>query len=171
MNQDATWLGKIVRSVKPPKADAILKLVTFSYHHVTSQARAPAAKLIAELRSGICVPLATAVHTIAAHHALAMLQVVYEEPLFARRYGEIYKYIIICTIPSSVAIVPHLRKVLTIHLVIPKFGIDVIIIQWFVNLLYIGGTNGMQTISNKITNNTFKTRFLFIVIKERIFCI
>ena len=29
----------------------------------------------------------------------------------------------------------------------------------------------MQAISNKITNNTFKTRFLFIVIKERIFCI
>jgi hypothetical protein len=131
MNQDATWLGKIVRSVKPPKADAILKLVTFSYHHVTSQARAPAAKLIAELRSGICVPLATAVHTIAAHHALAMLQVVYEEPLFARRYGEIYQDIIICTIPSSVAIVPYLRKVLTIHLAIPKSGIDVIIIQWF----------------------------------------
>jgi hypothetical protein len=29
----------------------------------------------------------------------------------------------------------------------------------------------MQAISNKITNNTFKTRFLFIVINERIFCI
>ena len=29
----------------------------------------------------------------------------------------------------------------------------------------------MQAISNKITNNTFKIRFLFIVIKERIFCI
>ena len=29
----------------------------------------------------------------------------------------------------------------------------------------------MQAISNKITNNTFKIRFLFIVITERIFCI
>ena len=29
----------------------------------------------------------------------------------------------------------------------------------------------MQAISNKITNNTFKIRFLLIVINERIFCI
>ena len=130
MNQDATWLGKIVRSVKPPKADAILKLVTFSYHHVTSQARAPAAKLIAELRSGIRVALSTAVHTVAAHQAFAMLQVVDEESLLARWNGEIHQDIIVRAIPSSLAIVSYLREILAIHLAIPFLGVDVILIQW-----------------------------------------
>ena len=89
MNQDTTSLGKIVGLVKPTKTDALLKLTSLSYHHISSKAGASAAKLIAELRLGICVALSTAVHTIAAQHALSMLQVVDEEPLLARWNGEI----------------------------------------------------------------------------------
>ena len=130
MNQDTTSLGKIVGLVKPTKTDALLKLTSLSYHHISSKARAAAAKLIAELRLGICVALATAVHTIAAQYTLSMLQVVDEEPLLARWNGEINQDIIICAIPSSLAIVPYLREILAIHLAIPFLGIDVILIQW-----------------------------------------
>ena len=130
MNQDTTSLGKIVGLVKPTKTDALLKFTTLSYHHIPSKAGASAADLIAELRSGIRVPLTTAVHTIAAQHTLSMLQVVDEEPLLARWNGEINQDIIIRAIPSSLAIVSYLREILTIHLVIPFLGIDVILIQW-----------------------------------------
>ena len=130
MNQDTTSLGKIVGLVKPTKTDALLKLTSLSYHHISSKARASAAKLIAELRFGIRVPLSTAVHTIAAQHTLSMLQVVDEESLLARWNGEINQDIIICAIPSSLAIVSYLREILAIHLAIPFLGIDVILIQW-----------------------------------------
>ena len=130
MNQDTTSLGKIVGLVKPTKTDALLKLTTLSYHHISSKAGAAATDLIAELRLGICVALSTAVHTIAAQHTLSMLQVVDEEPLLARWNGEINQDIIICAIPSSLAIVAYLGKVLAIHLAIPFLGIDVILIQW-----------------------------------------
>lgn len=130
MNQDTTSLGKIVGLVKPTKTDALLKLTSLSYHHISSKARASAAKLIAELRSGICVALSTAVHTIAAQHTLPMLQVVDEEPLLARWNGEINQDIIICAIPSLLAIVSYLREILAIHLAIPFLGVDVILIQW-----------------------------------------
>ena len=131
MNQDTTSLGKIVGLVKPTKTDAVLKLTALSYHHISSKTGAAATELIAELRLGICVALATAVHTITAHHSLAMLQVVDEEPLLARWNGEINQDIIIFAIPSSLAIIPYLGKVLTIHLVIPFLGVDIILIQWF----------------------------------------
>lgn len=76
-------------------------------------------------------------HTIATHQALAILQVIYEEPLLARRYGEIDQDIIIRAIPSSIAIVPYLRQILAIHLAILFLGIDVILIQWFrISLIY-----------------------------------
>ena len=130
MNQDTTSLGKIVGLVKTTKTDALLKLTTLSYHHISSKARASAAKLIAELRLGIRVALATAVHTVAAHQAFSMLQVVDEEPLLARWNGEINQDIIVRAIPSSLAIVPYLREILAIHLAIPFLGIDVILIQW-----------------------------------------
>lgn len=130
MNQDTTSLGKIVGLVKPTKADALLKLTTLSYHHISSKAGASAAKLIAELWLGICVALATAVHTVAAQHTLSMLQVVDEEPLLARWNGEINQDIIVRAIPSSLAIVPYLREILAIHLAIPFLGVDVILIQW-----------------------------------------
>ena len=130
MNQDTTSLGKIVGLVKTTKADALLKLTTLSYHHISSKAGASAAKLIAELRLGICVAISTAVHTIAAQHTLSMLQVVDEEPLLARWNGEINQDIIVRAIPSSLAIVPYLREILAIHLAIPFLGVDVILIQW-----------------------------------------
>lgn len=130
MNQDTTSLGKIIGLVKPTKTDALLKLTSLSYHHISSKARASAAKLIAELRLGICVALATAVHTIAAQHTLSTLQVVDEEPLLARWNGEINQDIIIRAIPSSLAIVSYLREILAIHLAIPFLGVDVILIQW-----------------------------------------
>lgn len=130
MNQDTTSLGKIIGLVKTTKTDALLKLTTLSYHHISSKAGASAAKLIAELRLGIRVALATAVHTVAAHQAFAMLQVVDEESLLARWNGEINQDIIICAIPSSLAIVPYLREILAIHLAIPFLGVDVILIQW-----------------------------------------
>ena len=130
MNQDTTSLGKIVGLVKPTKTDALLKLTTLSYHHIPSKAGASAAKLIAELWLGICVALATAVHTVAAQHTLSMLQVVDEEPLLARWNGEIHQDIIVRAIPSSLAIVPYLREILAIHLAIPFLSIDVILIQW-----------------------------------------
>ena len=101
-----------------------------TYHHISSKARASAAKLIAELRSGIRVPLSTAVHTIAAQHTLSMMQVVDEEPLLARWNGEIHQNIIVRAIPLSLAIVSYLREILAIHLAIPFLGIDVILIQW-----------------------------------------
>ena len=130
MNQDTTSLGKIVGLVKPTKTDALLKLTTLSYHHIPSKAGASAAKLIAELWLGICVALATAVHTVAAQHTLSMMQVVDEEPLLARGNGEIHQDIIVRAIPSSLAIVPYLREILAIHLAIPFLGVDVILIQW-----------------------------------------
>lgn len=130
MNQYTTSLGKIIGLIKTSKADAILKLTTLSYHHIPSKTGAAATELIAELRSGIRIPLATAVHTVAAHQAFAMLQVIYEEPLLARWNGEINQDIIIFAIPSSLAIVAYLGKVLAIHLAIPFLGIDVIFIQW-----------------------------------------
>ena len=130
MNQDTTSLGKIVGLVKPTKTDAVLKLTTLSYHHIPSKTGAAATELIAELRSSIRIPLATAVHTVAAHQAFAMLQVIYEEPLLARWNGEINQDIIICAIPSSLAIVSYLREVLAIHLAIPRLGVDIILIQW-----------------------------------------
>lgn len=130
MNQDTTSLGKIIGLVKTTKADALLKLTTLSYHHISSKAGACAAKLIAELRSGIRVALSTAVHTIAAHQAFAMLQVVDEESLLARWNGEIHQDIIVRAIPSSLAIVSYLREILAIHLAIPFLGLDVILIQW-----------------------------------------
>ena len=130
MNQDTTSLGKIIGLIKTSKTDAILKLTTLSYHHISSKAGASAAKLIAELRLGICVALSTAVHTVAAHQAFAMLQVVDEEPLLARWNGEIHQDIIVRAIPSSLAIVPYLREILAIHLAIPFLGVDVILIQW-----------------------------------------
>ena len=130
MNQDTTSLGKIVGLVKTTKTDALLKLTTLSYHHISSKAGASAAKLIAELRLGIRVALSTAVHTVAAHQAFAMLQVVDEEPLLARWNGEINQDIIVRAIPSSLAIVPYLREILAIHLAIPFLGVDVILIQW-----------------------------------------
>ena len=130
MNQDTTSLGKIIGLVKPTKTDAILKLTTLSYHHIPSKTGAAATELIAELRSGIRIPLATAVHTIAAQHTLSMMQVVDEEPLLARWNGEIHQDIIVRAIPSSLAIVPYLREILAIHLAIPFLGVDVILIQW-----------------------------------------
>ena len=130
MNQDTTSLGKIVGLVKPTKTDAFLKLTSLSYHHISSKTGASAAKLIAELRLGICVALSTAMHTVATHQAFAMLQVIYEEPLLARWNGEIHQNIIICAIPSSLAIVSYLREILAIHLAIPFLGVDVILIQW-----------------------------------------
>lgn len=138
MNQDTTSLGKIVGLVKPTKTDALLKLTSLSYHHISSKARASAAKLIAELRLGIRVPLSTAVHTIAAQHTLSMLQVVDEEPLLARWNGEINQNIIICAIPSLLAVVSYLREILAIHLAIPFLAIDVILIQWL-SVLVING--------------------------------
>ena len=130
MNQDTTSLGKIIGLVKPTKTDTLLKLTTLSYHHISSKAGASAAKLIAELRLGIRVALATAVHTVAAQHTLSMLQVVDEEPLLARWNGEINQDIIVRAIPSSLAIAPYLREILAIHLAIPFLGVDVILIQW-----------------------------------------
>ena len=130
MNQDTTSLGKIIGLVKPTKTDTLLKLTTLSYHHISSKAGASAAKLIAELRLGIRVALATAVHTVAAQHTLSMLQVVDEEPLLARWNGEINQDIIVRAIPSSLALVPYLREVLAIHLAIPHLGVDIILIQW-----------------------------------------
>ena len=130
MNQDTTSLGKIVGLVKPTKTDALLKLTSLSYHHISSKAGASAAELIAELRLGICVALSTAVHTIAAQHTLSMLQVVDEEPLLARWNGEIHQDIIVRAIPSSLAIVSYLREILAIHIAIPFLDIDVILIQW-----------------------------------------
>ena len=130
MNQDTTSLGKIIGLVKTTKTDALLKLTTLSYHHISSKAGASAAKLIAELRSGIRVALSTAVHTVAAHQAFAMLQVVDEESLLARWNGEIHQDIIVRAIPSSLAIVSYLREILAIHLAIPFLDIYVILIQW-----------------------------------------
>lgn len=130
MNQDTTSLGKIIGLIKTSKADAILKLTTLSYHHIPSKAGASATELIAELWLGICVALATAVHTVAAQHTLSMLQVVDEEPLLARWNGEIHQDIIVRAIPSSLAIVSYLREILAIHLAIPFLDIDVILIQW-----------------------------------------
>ena len=130
MNQDTTSLGKIIGLVKTTKTDALLKLTTLSYHHISSKAGASAAKLIAELRSGIRVALSTAVHTVAAHQAFAMLQVVDEESLLARWNGEIHQDIIVRAIPSSLAIVSYLREIFAIHLAIPFLGVDVILIQW-----------------------------------------
>lgn len=130
MNQDTTSLGKIIGLVKPTKTDALLKLTTLSYHHISSKAGTSAAQLIAELRLGIRVALSTAVHTIAAQHTLSMMQVVDEEPLLARGNGEIHQDIIVRAIPSSLAIVPYLREILAIHIAIPFLDIDVILIQW-----------------------------------------
>lgn len=163
MNQDATSLGKIVGLVKPTKTDALLKLTSLSYHHISSKTGASAAKLIAELRLGICVPLATAVHTIAAQHTLSMLQVVDEEPLLARWNGEIHQNIIVSAIPSSLAIVPYLREILAIHLAIPFLGIDVILIQWLSVPVIMGGTKGMLTISSTMTTSNM-IYILFIVL-------
>ena len=130
MNQDTTSLGKIVGLVKPTKTDALLKLTTLSYHHISSKAGTSAAQLIAEHRLGIRVALSTAVHTIAAQHTLSMMQIVDEEPLLARWNGEIHQDIIVRAIPSSLAIVPYLREILAIHIAIPFLDIDVILIQW-----------------------------------------
>lgn len=79
--------------------------------------------------ASVCA-LSTAVHTVAAQHTFSMLQVVDEEPLLARWNGEIHQDIIICAIPSSLAIVSYLREILAIHLAIPFLAIDVILIQW-----------------------------------------
>ena len=130
MNKDTTSLGKIIGLVKPTKTDALLKLTTLSYHHISSKAGTSAAQLIAELRLGIRVALSTAVHTIAAQHTLSMMQIVDEEPLLARGNGEIHQDIIVRAIPSSLAIVPYLREILAIHIAIPFLDIDVILIQW-----------------------------------------
>ena len=123
-------MDKVASRIRLPKADAILKLTTLSYHHIPSKTGAAATELIAELRSGIRIPLATAVHTVATHQAFAMLQVIYEEPLLARWNGEIHQDIIVRAIPSSLAIVSYLREILAIHLAIPFLDIDVILIQW-----------------------------------------
>ena len=153
MNQNTTSLGKIVSLVKPTKTDALLKLTSLSYHHISSKARASAAKLIAELRLGICVALSTAVHTIAAQHTLSMLQVVDEEPLLARWNREIHQDIIVRAIPSSLAIVSYLREILAIHLAIPRLGVDIILIQWLSVPVINGKHKGMLTISSTMTTS------------------
>ena len=164
MNQDTTSLGKIVALVKPTKTDALLKLTSLSYHHISSKAGAAATDLIAELRSGIRIPLATAVHTVAAHQAFAMLQVVDEESLLARWNGEIHQDIIVRAIPSSLAIVSYLREILAIHLAIPFLGLDVILIQWlsvpFINGRHKRDANNQQHYDNQ----QYDIYILFIVL-------
>ena len=70
-------------------------------------------------------------HAIAAHYSFATLQIIDKESLLARWFREIHEDIVICTISPSVAIIPYLRQVLTIHLMIPLFSIHRILKKRF----------------------------------------
>ena len=124
MDQDTTGFCQIIALVKTSKANAVLELhSTFSYHDVSSKTRASTSRGIAELWLGIRIPFTASMHAIAAHQSFATLQVIDKESLFARWFREIHQDIVIRTVSSSVAIVPYLCKVLTIHLMIPLFSI------------------------------------------------
>ena len=70
-------------------------------------------------------------HAIAAHQSFVTLQVVDKESLLARWFGEIHQDIVIRTVSPSVAIIPYLRQILTIHLMIPLFSIHRILEKRF----------------------------------------
>ena len=132
MNQDTTGFCQTIALVEPSKANAVLELhSTFSYHDISSKTRASASRVITELWLGCCISLTTSMHTIAAHHPFAMLQVIDKESLFARWFGEIHQDIVIRTVSPSVAIVSNLHQILTIHLMIPLFSIHRILKKRF----------------------------------------
>ena len=124
MNQDTTGFSQIIALVETSKANAVLELhSTFSYHDISSKTRASTSWVIAELWLGCCISLTTSMHAIAAHQSFATLQVVDKESLLARWFGEIHQDVVIRTVSPSVAIIPYLRQILTIHLMIPLFSI------------------------------------------------
>ena len=124
MDQDATGFCQIIALVEPSKANAVLELhSTFSYHDISSKTRASASRVIAELWLGCSISFTTSMHAIAAHYSYATLQVIDKEPLLARWFGEIHQDVVIRTVSPSVAIIPYLRQILTIHLMIPLFSI------------------------------------------------
>lgn len=124
MDQDATGFCQIIALVETSKANAVLELhSTFSNHDISSKTRTSTSRVIAELWLGSRISFTASVHAIAAHYSFATLQVIDKEPLLARWFGEIHQDIIIRTVSPSVAIVSYLRKILTIHLMIPLFSI------------------------------------------------
>ena len=124
MNQDATGFCQVIALVEPSKANAVFELHSpLSYHDISSKTRESASRVIAELWLGCSISLTTSMHAIAAHYSYATLQVIDKEPLLARWFGEIHEDIVIRTISPSVAIIPYLRQILTIHLMIPLFCI------------------------------------------------
>ena len=132
MNQDTTGFCQIIALVEPSKANAVLELhSTFSYHDISSKTRASTSRGIAELWLGIRIPFTASMHAIAAHYSFATLQIIDKESLLARWFREIHEDIVICTISPSVAIIPYLRQVLTIHLMIPLFSIHRILKKRF----------------------------------------
>ena len=132
MNQDTTDFCQIIALIETSKANAVLELhSTFSYHDVSSKTRASASWGITELWLGSRIALTTSMHAIAAHHSFSTLQVIDKESLLARWFGEIHQDIVICTVSPSVAIIPYLRQVLTIHLMIPLFSIHRILKKRF----------------------------------------
>lgn len=136
MDQDTTGFCQIIALIETSKANAVLKLHSpFSYHDISSKTRASTSRVIAELWLGSRIALTTSMHAIAAHHPFATLQVIDKESLLARWFGEIHQDIVIRTISPSVAIIPYLRQILTIHLMIPLFSIHRILKNGFVNLL------------------------------------
>lgn len=124
MNQDATGFCQIIALVETSKANAVLELhSTFSYHDISSKTRTSTSRVIAELWLGSRIALTASMHTIAAHHPFATLQVIDKESLLARWNREIHQDIVIRTVSPSVAIVSYLRQILTIYLMIPFFSI------------------------------------------------
>ena len=111
MDQNATGFCQIIALVEPSKANAVFELHSpLSYHDISSKTRASASRVISELWLGCCISLTASMHAIAAHQSFATLQVIDEEPLLARWFGEIHEDIVIRTVSSSVAIIPYLRQ-------------------------------------------------------------
>ena len=132
MNQDATGFCQIIALVETSKANAVLELhSTFSYHDISSKTRASTSWVIAELWLGSRISFTASMHAIAAHQSFATLQVVDKESLLARWLGEIHQNVVIRTVSPSVAIIPYLRQILTIHLMIPLFSIHRILKKRF----------------------------------------
>ena len=124
MDQNATGFCQIIALVEPSKANAVFELHSpLSYHDISSKTRASASRVIAELWLGSRISFTASMHAIAAHYSYATLQVIDKESLLARWFGEIHEDIVIRTVSPSVAIIPYLRQILTIHLMIPLFSI------------------------------------------------
>ena len=124
MDQNVKGFCQVIALVETSKANAVLELhSTFSNHDISSKTRASTSRVIAELWLSSRISLTASVHAKAAHYTFTTLQVIDKESLLARWFGEIHQDIIIRTVSPSVAIVSYLRKILTIHLMIPLFSI------------------------------------------------